>query len=139
MSKWQTNDQDQEDFEQEKLIERWLERAGKSGSVELVHISSKGTARNTLIKASVSLDQRISETGEGTGTFADVIAGSDGRDLDFGESDHDPEVEAREQIFWNLSALGFEEGEVLCLVKILKLSIQETSSPSRTFRNDLEW
>ena len=72
--------QDEEDFEQEKQIEAWLAREGRSGELEFQHFNRKGNARNTLVRAQVRLDAQISE--DETGTFADLIAGSDGRDLE---------------------------------------------------------
>lgn len=72
--------QDEEDFEQEKAIKDWLEREGRADDFGYQHINRKGTARNTLVRAQVRLDAQI-QTDE-TGTFADRIAGSDGRDLE---------------------------------------------------------
>ena len=135
--KWATNEQDDEDFEQERLIEQWLEREGKSGSIDLKHITSKGTVRNTLVKASISLDQEITQ--DGGGTFADLIAGLDGRDLEIGSLECDPEGDAREQIFWYLSALGFNQGEIEWLIKTLKLSIQENKSLFEKLAISSEW
>jgi hypothetical protein len=122
MGKWDTNDEDVEDFEQEKLIAEWLKREGMSGAVDLQHINRKGHARNTLIKASISLDQQVGDE-SGSATFADLIAGSDGRDLEVGGDDCDPELEAQEQVSRYLLILGFNQGELEWLTKMLKLSI----------------
>jgi hypothetical protein len=78
------SEQDIDDYEQEKQIQEWLEREGKSGAIEFKHINRKGNARNTLVKAHVRLDQAVGDEGDGTRTFADIIAGSDGRDLECG-------------------------------------------------------
>jgi len=87
--KWDINDEDQADFEQEKKIQEWLAQQGGIEQFDFKHITRKGTPRNTLIKASISLDQQISE--DGPGTFADLIGGFDGRDLfngdDFGKDE----------------------------------------------------
>lgn len=121
--KWDTNDQDKEDHEQEQRIQEWLKREGKSFGAEFKHITRKGTARNTLIKGSISLDQKIAEDGERSGTYADIIAGCDGRDFESGDEFIDPTDKARKEIFWYLSALGFNKEEAMCLVKILKSSL----------------
>lgn len=99
MKQWGAiNEEDEEDFEQEKLIKEWLEREGRDGEIELKHISRKGTARNTLVKASISLDEKMSDD-DSKGTFADLIAGCDGRDLDDGEPD-DPFEREIEELEW---------------------------------------
>lgn len=93
--KWGINDQDQDDFEQEVLIQQWLESQGHGG-FDFKHISRKGTARNTLIAASFSLDQEIKIDGAGSGTYADLIVGRDGRDLfdgDNNDEEQDPYAE----------------------------------------------
>ncbi len=72
--------QDQEDFEQEMHIKAWLEREGRAADFGYEHINRKGNARNTLVRAHVHLDAKVQE--DGSGTFADLVAGSDGRDLE---------------------------------------------------------
>jgi hypothetical protein len=137
MGKWDVNDQDQEDFDQEKQIREWLEREGNTGTVEFKHINSKGRARNTLLKGSISLDQEI--TDDGAGTFADIIAGSDGRDLECGPCIDEPEREPQEKIYGYLSALGFNQGDLEWLIKMLKLSNQENKRHSEKSPIDSEW
>lgn len=136
--KWGAGEEDLEDYEQERVIQEWLKREGRVGEIELKHITGKGNVRNTLLKASFSLDQRIS-TEDGSRTFADLIAGSDGRDLECGgvvdEFERDPE----EQISGYLFALGFNQGDVKWLIKIFKLSIKENMQLFPTSAIDSEW
>lgn len=73
--------QDIEDFEQEQLINDWLKREGAAGAVEFKYINRKGAARNTIDQRSVRLDWQVRDE-KGSGTYADFIAGSDGRDLE---------------------------------------------------------
>lgn len=120
--KWSTNEQDIEDYEQEKQIEEWLGKRNSS-KFEYQYINSKGNARNTLIKASFSLDQEIGK--DGGGTFADIIIGSDGRDLECRREFDDSRRDLEEEISWYLLALGFKREELSCLKKILKLSIRQ--------------
>jgi hypothetical protein len=129
--------QDEEDFEQEKLIKQWLEREGRVEQIDYRHINSKGHARNTLVKASISLDQKVSDEADGA-RFGDLIAGSDGRDLECGGELPEPEREAEEIIHGYLFALGFNQGEVECLVKILKSSIKVKQSLCEKSATDLE-
>ncbi len=96
-------DEDIEDFEQEKLIQEWLRSTGNAGRIELKHTTSKGTARNTLIKAAISLDEKMSDNDD-SGTYADLIAGSDGRDLEYGEPDDSFEREI-EELQWTIQAI----------------------------------
>jgi len=126
--------QDEEDCEQEKLIQEWLKQQGKVGAVELKHINRKGTARNTLVKAEVRLDQKIGEDTETT--FADFIAGSDGRDLYSGGSADDIKSEPIEKIHGYLFALGFNQGEIKWLIKIFKSSVTKRQLHSEKFLND---
>jgi len=124
--KYELCDEDKEDFKQEKLIQEWLEREGSAGAIEFKHISSKGTARNTLVKASIRLDEKIFD--DGAGTYADLVVGSDGRDFDCGRIGDESLPTAQEKIFGYLSALGFNQGEIKCLEKIMwKSSITESS------------
>lgn len=124
--KFGANGQDQEDFEQEKLIQKWLEREGKSGSIEFKHISRKGTARNTVDQRSVRLDAQVSDERDAR-TYADVIAGNDGRDLECGldavEPDERPET-AADRLDKNLDlffdAIGASEGTKAWAKKSIK-------------------
>lgn len=112
--KYEANEQDVEDFEQEQLIREWLEREGGAGEFEFKHISSKGTARNTIDKRSIRLDAKVSDE-EGSRTYADLIAGCDGRDLECGPVADEPEPKtAEEKLNENLDlffdAIGVAEG-----------------------------
>jgi len=109
-----------------------------SGSIELQHINSKGRARNTLVKASISLDQQVGQDSDSC-RYGDLIKGSDGRDLELGSLEPDPEVEAREIIHGYLFALGFNQGDVTWLETILKLSIAGSEKLYRTLVSDSEW
>ncbi len=135
-SKWLCA-QDQEDFEQEKLIKEWLKHEGNDSEFGYQHINRKGNARNTLVRASISLDQKITEDGQGT--FADLIAGCDGRDLVCRDDTDESPAEAIEVIYGYLSALGFNKGEIEWLTRTLKLSILENNSHFEKYRIDLEW
>jgi hypothetical protein len=134
--KWSTNDEDQEDFEQEKQIQEWLKSQGNASSFEFKHINRNGRARNTLVKAAISLDQEIRE--DGSGTFADIIAGSDGRDLFGGDEFDGTERDPLQKISGYLSALGFEQGEVICLIRTLKSSIDQNKWRSEKSQKSLE-
>lgn len=112
-------DEDIEDYEQELRIKEWLNREGIDG-FELKHITRNGTARNTRVRASISLDQKISE--DSTGTFADLIAGSDGRDYFFGEEcDEGSKPDKRELLKGYLSEIGFLKGEIKWLMEKMLL------------------
>lgn len=134
--KWDKCEQDIEDFEQEKQIQEWLSQNG-NGEFEFKHITSKGTARNTLIKAAFSLDQEISVNG--SSTFSDLIAGSDGRDLECGPITDELEPDAREKISGYLFALGFNQGDVKWIIKTLQLSTQRNKSHFEKSLIDSEW
>lgn len=138
VGKWGANEEDIRDFEQEKIIQDWLNSEGRTGEIEFQHITSKGNVRNTLLKASFSLDQEISSE-DGGRTFADLIAGSDGRDLECGGVGDELERDPEEQISGYLSALGFNKGDIKWLIKIFKLSIKENMRLFPTSVTDLEW
>lgn len=129
--------EDHEDCAQEKLIQEWLRREGSAVDFDFKHITSKGTARNTLVKAQVRLDAQIQD--DSAGTFADLIAGSDGRDLYSGGDDDETSFTATEKIYGYLSALNFNEGEIKWLVKKLKSSMTKSETLSQIFRTDSEW
>lgn len=134
--KW-TCEQDEEDFEQEKLIKDWIGQR-RDVEFEFQHINRKGNARNTLIRASISLDQKIGE--DSSGTFADLIAGSDGRDLECGPEPDEVERDFKKEISGYLSVIGFKEKEIECLIKIMLRSLtQKKQSPSGRSLIDLEW
>jgi hypothetical protein len=136
-SKYGPCEQDEEDFGQEKLIQDWIKSQGNAVEFEFQHINRKGNARNTLVKAQVRLDQQISE--DGSGTFADLIAGSDGRDLYCGGDVDESQPEPHEKIHGYLSALNFNQGEITWLIKTLKLSILENKLLLEKSVIDLEW
>jgi hypothetical protein len=127
--KW-IQEQDEEDFEQEKKIKEWL--GDSNEQFDFKHISSNGTARNTLVKASISLDQKIQE--DSSGTFADIIMGSDGRTL-YGGHDIDP----NEIIDGYLYCLGFSEGDSEWIVKMLKLWGEKNSWLLEKSQKNSEW
>jgi len=134
-SKW-ISAQDEEDCAQEKLIQQWLKQQGAIEQFDFKHINRKGTARNTLVKAEVRLDQKIREDGDST--FADFIAGSDGRDLLGGGDIDEPQPEPIEKISGYLFALGFNQGDVKWLIKIFKSSVTKKQLHSEKFLNDSE-
>jgi hypothetical protein len=124
--KYEICEQDLEDYEQEKLIQEWLKREGRTDEFESKYISRKGTARNTIDKRSIRLDAQISDE-HGSGTYADIIAGSDGRDLecrgDGDEVDRGPapaaeRLESELDLF--LDAIGVTEGVKAWAKKSLK-------------------
>lgn len=132
MAIWIT-EQDEEDFEQELQIKKWLETQ-QQGAVEFdfKSINRKGNARYLGVRASLSLDQKVSE--DSTGTFADLIAGSDGRDLYCGEV---PDAETYLDAY--LSCLGFDEEMTEWLIKKLKSSMDLNSLRFEKSLTDLEW
>lgn len=136
MKNW-SNEQDLQDFEQEIEIKRWLECEGRTDKIDLKYISCKGTARNTLLRGAFSLDQKIGE--DSSGTFADIIVGSDGRDLFGGDRDIDFRREAEQKIRWYLSALKFNEGEIKWLLTILLSSTAKNKPHLEKYLNDSEW
>lgn len=89
--KYGPSEQDEADFKQEKLIKEWLEREGRADDFRFEHINRKGNARNTGVRAQVRLDQKIQA--DGSGTFADFIAGCDGRDLECAGGDRSLDLE----------------------------------------------
>lgn len=128
--------QDQEDCAQEKIIQQWLKQQGNASEFDFKHINRKGTARNTLVKAEVRLDQKIKNDGDST--FADFIAGSDGRDLYSGGDIVFLQPEPVEKIHGYLFALGFNQGEIKWLIKMFKSSITEKQLRSEKFLIDSE-
>ncbi len=75
------NAQDIEDYEQEKLIQGWLNENQKSGDFTFTSINSKGNLRHTGDYGSFSLDQKISSESTGNNTFSDIIGGYENGDL----------------------------------------------------------
>lgn len=109
-------EQDIEDFEQEKLIQEWLKTTGEAafGEFEFKHISSKGTARNTIDQRSIRLDAQMRDEKD-SGTFADIVAGSDGRDLECRLDGPEPEPKTASEILEEnidlfFDAIGASEG-----------------------------
>lgn len=134
--KFELCDEDKEDFEQEKLIEEWLEREGRAGAIDFKHITRKGTARNTLDTRSIRLDQKTFD--DGTGTLADVVAGSDGRDLECRLDGVEIEPSFEEKVSGSLSALGFNQGEIKWLIKMWKSSMEQNNLLSEKLATDSE-
>jgi hypothetical protein len=128
-NKW-IADEDVEDFEQEQKIREWLNKNGETkpdhSGFDFKYISSKGTARNSRVRASLSLDQKIQE--DSRGTFADIIAGSDGRDLYRGE-----EPSADQILDAHLACMGFDEELSEWIIKTLKLSVNQKKTPYEKF------
>lgn len=129
-------DQDIEDHEQEKLIQSWLNQKGNP-KFEYQHINSKGNPRNTLVRASFSLDQKIKENS--TGTFSDLIAGCDGRDFECGRESFETSIDPRKIMRDYLLNMGFNEEEVLWLIKIMLLSIRQNKLPLEKYLIDSDW
>lgn len=134
--KYGPSEQDEEDFEQEQRIKEWI-ASQNGGEFGYQYINSKGNARNSGIKASVSLDQKI--TPDGTGTFADIIAGHDGRDLECGVGADEDEIDPGEKIEVYLLALKFAKEEIPWLIIILKKLILENKSLLPKSAIDSEW
>lgn len=108
--------EDEEDFAQESAIREWLEREGRVSEFEYSAFTRKGTARSLVDRKSVRLEQKVRDE-PGSRTYADIIAGSDGRDLecrlDPDEADDGPEtaadrLEAELDLFFD--AIGASEG-----------------------------
>lgn len=136
--KYDLAQEDLEDFEQEKRIQEWLASQGEgSDGFVFAYTTSKGTARSSRVRASISLDQKITED-SGSGTFADLVAGSDGRDLYDGD-DSESAPQAQDIIRAYLRALNFTEDLQEWLVKTLKSSISQSKSLFETYLTDSEW
>ncbi len=110
--KFGPSEQDEEDCEQEKLIQEWLKQQGSAAEFEYKHINRKGSARNTVVRAQVRLDQKIKD--DTAGTFADLIAGCDGRDLECRLDGVPTEPKAAAEILdssidWFFDAIGVTE------------------------------
>lgn len=130
------SEQDVEDHEQEKLINDWLKKAGSTERVESAYTNSQGNLRGSFNKPHVSLDQKVFE--EDGFTYADIIAGSDGRDLVDGEEEFNPEdfyTVARE----TLTALGLKKGETQWLIRTWLQSETLNEMPSLISMIDSEW
>jgi hypothetical protein len=130
-------DQDREDFEQEKRVNAWLAEAHPGRALEATHTTRHGTARNTLVRAAISLDQPVIE-GE-TLSFADLIPGKDGRELEAGN----PEFHFQEHfdgvVEQTLDALGFNEGEIGWLKTMWLRSATLGGLRSKTSTTASEW
>lgn len=118
--KWGITDEDIEDFEQEQLIKNWISQSGTK-RFDYKYINRKGNARNTLSRNTVSLDEKVRK--DSSTTFESCIAGSDGRDLESRGESNENSIDPREKIHGDLSALGFNKKEIICLLKILKASL----------------
>src|SRR6266540_571563 len=127
MSKFGLSNEDIADFEQEMLIKNWLK--DKDIDFKFNHISSTGQAKNTLIKSSISLDQKCSD--ESKNLFSNIIADQKEQ---YTESE-DPE----NVIIRNLNGLGFKDGVETWLVKILKLSESLSYKHYLKYRKNLAW
>lgn len=134
-------DQDREDFEQEKRINEWLNRdySGRPELLESWHINRKGNARNTLIQARFSLDQNVRKDDARGGTFADLVAGYDGRDLENGDGDYHFREHFESTVTETLQALGLREREIEWLKNLWRHSETINVWHSQTSMTDLEW
>jgi hypothetical protein len=130
------NEEDEEDFEQEKKIRDWLNESGSKERFEFKSINREGNARHIGVAASFSLDQKVGEDTDTT--FADVVAGSDGRDLFGGENAGPTEYLDWEQIQEYLEMLGMDEGLTRWVTKTLKWSVLNNKSLFRKLLTDLE-
>lgn len=129
------NDEDYEDFEQEKKIKEWLSNSSSENagsSFDFKHLTRNGTARNTLIRAAFSLDQNI--TDDSTGTLADFVTGSDGRDLYDGDA-----TSSIEFIDAHFNGLGITGELKTWVIKTLKSWATTNTSHSEKFLIDSEW
>ena len=128
---WQINEEDTDDFEQERAIQAWIKSEGPI-EFDFKHITSKGTARNTLVKASFSLDQKMSDD-TGSGTFADRIVGSDGRDLVIGDDfreEPDEVANFKTDIEWLLACVKSEVARVWATANYSRWFSQNTKQES---------
>lgn len=99
------SDEDLKDYEQEISIKKFLHSIGESDDgFDFKYINNKGNPRNFRVRASISLDQKIRK--DSTGTFADIIAGSDGRDIEDGRYTEFDEGDAVERILTALNIKG---------------------------------
>lgn len=139
--KYGPSEQDEEDCEQEKLIKEWLKQQGANEQFEFKHINSKGTARNTLVRAQVRLDQQVFD--DSAGTFADRIAGCDGRDLECGPDalsvePETPEERLNSSIDLFFEAIGLSEEIKQWATKLLK-SRETLKSLTLLMNDDAPW
>jgi len=135
--KWDLCDQDKEDYEQELRIQQWLDQTGNQNRIDLKHINREGNARNTLVRASFSLDQEIKE--DSTGTFADFIAGDPTGGSSLGGSLGHDSRDAAAALDAYLACLGFNEEDTEWLIEKLKSLEKMKLKPSLKFQSDLEW
>ena len=136
MAKWDLSQEDLDDYEQEKQIQEWLARSGNKNGIDLVHINSKGNARNTRVRASVSLDQEIQT--DSKGTFADLIAGHSDGSSSLGRPDAENPRDAAATLDGYLALLGFNEEDTEWLIEKLKSSDQMRKTRLRRYRIDSE-
>jgi collagenase-like PrtC family protease len=129
--------EDVDDFEQEERIRQWLasQKSGPSGFV-FAYTSRKGNARHARVRASFSLDQKVFE--DGKGTYQDIVAGSDGRDL-LDREDIESAVEPKTLMLANLNALKIEGELAEWVVQTLKSWIQKNERLFQTLAIDSEW
>lgn len=135
--KWEPGSDDFEDYEQESRIKEWLRNEGRTDEIDLKYINSKGNARCDFVKATIRLDQQIRNE-SGSATYADLIAGSDGRDLECRVGDNESDYSAEDKMEIYLTCLGFNKGEVKWLIKIFKLSIRGNMKLLPTSQTDSE-
>jgi hypothetical protein len=132
-------DQDKEDAEQERKILEWAKSADKQ--ITLTHINQSGTISSSLCRGSFSLDEATS-TEERSGTYADIIAGSDGRELYDDDPDRGYEQildRADDLIRETLRALSFKEMEIEWLNKMWCSLVKSEDKLFQTLMIDSEW
>lgn len=124
LKKFGANEQDEADFAQEKLIQKWLRDKGTTGEFEFQYINRKGNARSSNDQKSVRLDSKIKDEA-GSETYADIIAGCDGRDLECGIDfdEIEPKTPAErldEATDYFFDSIGVSEGTKRWAKKVLR-------------------
>lgn len=128
--KFSSTEQDHEDFEQELLIKQWLEKKRIEDQFDFKYISKNETPRTSNLKASLSLDQPITE-GE-NGNFHDYFVGIDARE--FYNEEPEPGQIVREHLYTLLR----NKELVLWVEKTLKRWITRSDQLYRILVTDLE-
>ena len=130
------SEEDEEDFEQEKKIRDWLNESGSKERFDFKSINREGNARHIGVNAAFSLDQKVGEDTDTT--FADFVAGSDGRDLFSGGDAGPTEYLDWEQLQDYLAMLGMDERLMEWVTKTLRWSVLNNKKLFRKLLTDLE-
>ena len=125
----QLTEQDTEDHHQELLIKNWLSQHG-AAEFHFTNTTKGGRPKASFVKASISLDQKI--TKDSDTTFSEFIAFQP-------QEDRPSNEEIFQQMDSYLSCLGFNERDSTWLIKILKLSNQEKFNRSKKSVMNLPW